>query len=188
MVIDFELQFKQLLVQQDELIFNEFYQQTVDIFFRYLKSNYFLSAEDSEDIIADFYIKCRNGFPKFDITLNFSGYIRSIFKNNLKDFFKRKGDLAFSSLNIDNEDSHFEDQIESPDDFTKVLEAEFTFEQIQQTMYQLDEWSQEILFLKFIEEKEYREIANILNISQDSARQRCSRALKQLKKLIEKSD
>ncbi|MDR2190276.1 MAG: hypothetical protein LBP53_03665 [Candidatus Peribacteria bacterium] len=72
MVIDFQLQFKQLLIAQDEDTFNEFYQQTVDIFFRYLKVNYTLSPEDSEDVIADFYVKCRNAFPKYDIEQHFS--------------------------------------------------------------------------------------------------------------------
>ncbi|MDR0649925.1 MAG: hypothetical protein LBG59_00520 [Candidatus Peribacteria bacterium] len=72
MVIDFQLQFKQLLIQQDELAFNEFYLQTVDIFFRYLKANYFITPEDSEDIIADFYVKCWNGLPKYNLNQNFS--------------------------------------------------------------------------------------------------------------------
>ena len=187
MVIDFEKQFKQLLIAQDEPTFNDFYLQTVDIFYRYLKSNCFLAPEDSEDIIADFYVKCWNGFPKYDINQNFSGYIWSIFKNNLKDFRKRKEDTPFSKINAGLEEgkSDFEDQLESPNDFREFLETEFTFEQIQQAMKQLDDATQEVIFLKFIEEKEYIEIADILQISQDSARQRCSRALKQLKKLME---
>ncbi|MDR0370099.1 MAG: sigma-70 family RNA polymerase sigma factor [Candidatus Peribacteria bacterium] len=184
MVIDFELQFKQLLIQQDELTFNEFYLQTVDIFYRYLKSNYFISEEDSNDIIADFYVKCWNGLPKYDINQNFSGYIWSIFKNNLKDFFKKRGELSFSSINSDYEES-FEEYLENPENFTEILETNYTFEQIQQSMFLLDEMSQEILFLKYIEEKSYTEIAKILNISQDTARQRCSRGLKQLKSQIE---
>jgi DNA-directed RNA polymerase specialized sigma24 family protein len=98
MVIDFELQFKQLLIVQDEIAFNEFYLQTVDIFSRYLRANYFLSPEESEDILADFYVKCRNGLPKYDIDQNFSGYIWSIFKNNLKDFWKKKEDIPFSEI------------------------------------------------------------------------------------------
>jgi RNA polymerase sigma-70 factor (ECF subfamily) len=185
MVIDFELQFKQLLIAQDELAFNDFYLQTVDIFSRYLKSNYAISPEESEDILADFYVKCRNGFPKYDIDQNFSGYIWQIFKNNLKDYRKKKSDLSFSSLGNESEARDFEDQLEHPDDFREFLEAEFTFEQIQQAMTKLDEVSQEVVFLKFIEEKDYHEIANILFISQDTARQRCSRALKQLKKIME---
>ncbi|MDR2190275.1 MAG: sigma-70 family RNA polymerase sigma factor [Candidatus Peribacteria bacterium] len=75
--------------------------------------------------------------------------------------------------------------MEAPDDYRELLEAEFTFEQIQHVMTQLDEQIQEILFLKFIEEKEYTEIAEILTISQATARQRCSRALKQVKALLE---
>jgi RNA polymerase sigma factor (sigma-70 family) len=190
MVIDFELQFKQLLIQQDELTFNEFYLQTVDIFSRYLKSNYFISPEDSDDILADFYVKCRNGLPKYDLSQNFSGYIRQIFKNNLKDFWKRKEDTPFSEIGNreEREKADFEDQLVSPEDFTDFLETEFTFEQIQQAMTELDEVSQEVIFLKFIEEKEYREIADMLFISQDTARQRCSRALKQLKQIMEQAD
>jgi RNA polymerase sigma factor (sigma-70 family) len=186
MVIDFEHQFKQLLVQQDEITFNEFYLQTVDIFSRYLKTNYFITAEDMEDILADFYVKCRNGLPKYNLDQNFSGYIWSIFKNNLKDFWKKKGDTPFSEVGMEKEGqkADFADQLASTEDFTDFLETEFTFEQIQQTMTQLDEASQEIIFLKFIEEKEYVEIAGILGISQESARQRCSRALKQLKTLF----
>jgi RNA polymerase sigma factor (sigma-70 family) len=186
MVIDFEAQFKQLLIHQDESAFGDFYLQTVDIFYRYLKANYFLSPEDSEDIVADFYVKCRNGFPRYDINQNFSGYVWSIFKNNLKDFRKRKGDMPFSKIGLSNEEekTDFEDQLETPEDFREFLEKEFTFEQIQQTMTELDEMSQEVIFLKFIEEKDYAEIAGILHISQDTARQRCSRALKQLKNLM----
>jgi len=183
MVIDFELQFKALLIQQDEQTFNEFYLQTVDIFFRYLKSNYFISDEDHQDIIADFYIKCRKGLPKYDINQNFSWYIRSIFKNNLKDFFKKKGENPFSNLNI-KEDYQFEDELEDPQDMTELLEQSFNFEQIQEAMTQLDETNKEIIFLKYIEEKSYEEIANILFISQDTARQRCSRGLKQLKERL----
>ena len=185
MVIDFELQFKQLLIQQDELAFHEFYLQTVDIFYRYLKANYTISAEDSEDIIADFYVKCRNGIVKYDISQNFSGYIWSIFKNNLKDFFKKRGEVAFSSINAEDSNESFEDNLPNPEDFREFLETSFTFEQIQQSMIKLDDLNQEIIFLKFIEEKSYSEIAKILHISQESARQRCSRALKQLKQYIE---
>ncbi|MDR2416159.1 MAG: sigma-70 family RNA polymerase sigma factor [Candidatus Peribacteria bacterium] len=109
-----------------------------------------------------------------------------MFKNNLKDFWKRKGDTPFSELNTQHqgEKADFSDTLESPEDMTVFLETEFTFEQIQQAMTQLDDGNQEILFLKFIEEKEYTEIAEILSISQESARQRCSRALKQLKQII----
>ena len=180
MVIDFILAFKQLLVQQDEEAFNKFYLDTVDIFFRYLKANYFMDDDDMQDIIADFYIKCRNGFPSFDINQNFSGWVWSIFKNTLKDFWKKKWESAFSEIDPENE-VPFEDSLEDETDYTQILDNEYTFSQIQKAMVELDETNKEIISLKFIEDKSYEEIAQILWISQDLVRQRCSRALKALK-------
>ena len=180
MVIDFILAFKELLIQQDEEAFNKFYLDTVDIFFRYLKANYFMDEDDMQDIISDFYIKCWNWFPSFDINQNFSWWVRSIFKNTLKDFWKKKWETAFSEIDPENELS-FENSLEDEEDFTEILDNEYTFEQIQQAMYELDEISKEVISLKFIEEKSYWEISWILWISQDLVRQRCSRALKALK-------
>lgn len=180
MVIDFILAFKKLLVQQDEEAFNKFYLDTVDIFFRYLKANYFIDEDDMQDIIADFYIKCRNWFPNFDIDQNFSGWVWSIFKNTLKDFWKKKWESAFSEIDPENE-VPFEDSLEDETDYTQILDNEYTFVQIQKAMIELDETNKEIISLKFIEDKSYEEIAQILWISQDLVRQRCSRALKALK-------
>ena len=154
--------------------------ETVDIFFRYLKSNYFMDEDDMQDIIADFYSKCWNGFPTFDINQNFSGWVRSVFKNTLKDFWKKKWETAFSEIDLD-DDVTFEDSLEDEEDFTQILDNEYTYEKIQQAMYELDEMSKEIISLKYIEDKSYGEIAGILWISQDLVRQRCSRALKALK-------
>ena len=180
MVIDFILAFKELLIHQDEEAFNKFYLETVDIFFRYLRSNYFIDEDDMQDIIADFYIKCWNWFPSFDINQNFSGWVWSIFKNTLKDFWKKKWETAFSEIDPENE-VPFEDSLEDEEDFTEVLDNEYTFEQIRRAILELDEASKEIISLKFIEEKSYWEISWILWISQDLVRQRCSRALKALK-------
>ena len=180
MVIDFILAFKELLIQQDEDAFNKFYLDTVDIFFRYLKANYFISEEDSQDIITDFYIKCWNWLPSFDISQNFSWWVWSIFKNTLKDFWKKKWETAFSEIDSES-DIPFEDSLEDEEDFTQILDDEYTFDQIRSAILELDEASKEVISLKFIEEKSYWEIAWILWISQDLVRQRCSRALKALK-------
>ena len=180
MVIDFILAFKELLIQQDEEAFNKFYLETVDIFFRYLKANYYIDEDDMQDIIADFYIKCRNWFPSYDIKQNFSGWVWSIFKNTLKDFWKKKWETAFSEIDPENE-IPFEDSLEDEEDYTEILDNEYTFDQIRMAILELDEASKEIISLRFIEEKSYWEISWILWISQDLVRQRCSRALKALK-------
>jgi DNA-directed RNA polymerase specialized sigma24 family protein len=60
------------------------------------------------------------------------------------------------------DDVTFEDSLEDEEDFTQILDNEYTYEKIQQAMYELDEMSKEIISLKYIEDKSYGEIAGIL--------------------------
>ena len=176
-IIDFERTFLLLLIQQDAWAFNTFYLKTVDIFFRYLQSSYFLSQQDCEDIIADFYVKFRNAVAKYDIKQPFSAYVWTAFKKNK--------DLPFSLLDSDDEEAErFEEGLVDEEDYEAVLQQDFELEQIQAAMQELDTLSREILFLKYIEHKSNTEIEDTLMISQDLIRQRISRALKKLRTLL----
>ena len=184
MVIDFELDFKKELINQEETAFWEFYSQTVDVFYRYLKVNYNFSESDEDDVIEDFYIKCWNAFPSLDLEQSFSGFVWMIFKNVIVDFLKKRVDLNFSDLTVsttEDDKRDFEENIEDPTQYTEILNIEFENEKILNAMKELDDKSQEIVYLKFVDEKTYQEIAEMLNISIDTVRQRCSRALKILK-------
>ncbi len=184
MVIDFELDFKKELINQEETAFWEFYSQTVDVFYRYLKVNYNFSESDEDDVIEDFYIKCWNAFPSLDLEQSFSGFVWMIFKNVIVDFLKKRVDLNFSDLTVsttEDDNRDFEENIEDPTQYTEILNIEFENEKILNAMKELDDKSQEIVYLKFVNEKTYQEIAEMLNISIDTVRQRCSRALKILK-------
>ncbi|MBU0626727.1 hypothetical protein KKG31_06665 [Patescibacteria group bacterium] len=57
--MEFDSKFISKLKAQEHNTFNEFYLRTVDIFFRYINANYSISPQDSEDIVADFYVKFR---------------------------------------------------------------------------------------------------------------------------------
>lgn len=184
-VIKFEQAFLLLLIQQDAGAYNTFYLQTVDVFFRYLQSNFFLSPEDSEDIIADFYVKFRNAVTKYDINQSFSAYVRTIFRNTLKDYFKKHKELSFSQLDGDDEDGErFEDTLIEESEVADLLQQDFELEQIKAAMQELDALSREIIFLKYIEHKSNTEIEEQLLISQEVIRQRISRALKKLRALL----
>lgn len=89
------------------------------------------------------------------------------------------------SVSTDGGEIAFEDMIEDDEHYDEILNLEFENEKIKNAILQLDTLSQEVVSLKFIEEKSYPEIAEILGVSQDTVRQRCSRALKQLKQKLE---
>lgn len=184
--MDFEKEFIEKLIKQDQRAFNEFYLKTVDIFFRYLNSYYFLDQETSEDIISEFYVKWRDTVKKYDSKQKFSTFVWTVFKNLVKDILKKHKDIAFSSFEKEDDGSNFEDNIEDNEmDFFDLLEQDFQYKQIQEAMQELDWDSREIIYLKFIEEKDNNDIWEILWLSVENVRQKLSRALKKLKVLLE---
>lgn len=173
------------LKQQDQNAFNQFYLQTVDMFFRYINANYFISKQDAEDVISNFYVKFWEGVKSYKEDQSFTAYFRTIFKNTLKDFFKKNTDKPFTNLQTNDEWMSFEETLIDDIDITKLLENDFKFEQIEQAMKQLDDISKDMIYFKFIEEKTNEEISSITWSSNEMIRQRLSRAIKQLKKLLE---
>jgi DNA-directed RNA polymerase specialized sigma24 family protein len=68
----FDKEFIKKLKQQDHTAFNTFYLETVDMFSRYIESNYFVPAQDIHDLVADFYVKFWEGVKKYDESHSFS--------------------------------------------------------------------------------------------------------------------
>ena len=64
------MQFDSLLIerllQHDDLAFATFYEQTIDMFFRYITTHYSLDHNETNDIISDVYIKIRDNIDKYD--------------------------------------------------------------------------------------------------------------------------
>ncbi len=172
------------LKKQDHGAFNTFYLETVDQFFRYLQAHYYISEEDCNDIIADFYVKRRNAAPKYDGRSKFSYYVWIVFKNIVKDYFKKRTDLPFTQIQPDNDKESFEETLSDDEDIQDILEVDFTYEHILQAMQSLTETDKEIIFLRFIEEKSTIEIADICGVPDTTIRKRLSRAIKNLKTLL----
>jgi len=183
--MEFTQDFIAKLKQQDHIAFNEFYLKTIDMFFRYINGNYTLPTQDAEDIISDFYVKRWDAIKHHDDKQSFTWYFRTIFKNTIKDYFKKNTDTPFTELESMYEDwEKFEDTLVDSDDLTEFLEHEYKFEQIEKAMKELDDASKDVVYWKFIEEKSYEEISFLLCIPQDTVRQRLSRGLKRLKELL----
>lgn len=173
------------LKAQDPNAFNEFYLQTVDTFFRYINANYFVSKQDAEDIISDFYVKFWEAIKNFDDKLSFTWYFRTIFRHTAIDHFKKNTDLTFTDMKTAEDDEDFGDTLVDEFDVSQLLENDFSFERIQYAMKKLDDVSKDIIYFKFIEEKTNEEIVAITWIANDAIRQRISRAIKFLKQLLE---
>lgn len=185
MSLDFEKEFIEKLIKKDQNAFNEFYLKTIDLFSRYLNTNYFLDTNEIEDILADFYVKWRDVCDKYKFEQSFSAYVWTIFKNLLKDNFKKIKDIPFTNMSSwSDDDESFEDTLQDDLDIIDFLEEEFQYKQIEEAMQELDSDSRELIYLKFIESKDNNEIAEFLWLSVDNVRQKIFRALKKLKEIL----
>lgn len=182
---NFDQELIKKLKQQDHAAFNTFYLETVDIFSRYIEANYFINKQDADDLIADFYVKFWEVIKRYDENQSFSWYVWTIFKNLLKDFFKKNQDIPFTDLGNDDQDTNFDETLVDEGNIEDLLQKDFEFSKIQQAMKELDDWSKDIIYWKFIEEKSNEEIEILLWISNDNVRQKLSRAIKQLKSRLE---
>lgn len=62
----YDKQFLKRLQQREETAFTILYNDTVDIFFRYLKVTYFLDNAEVDDILSTFYVKLWENLKRLD--------------------------------------------------------------------------------------------------------------------------
>ncbi len=178
----FDRDFLEKLVSRDKESFNVFYVKSVDVFYRYVKANYFVADADAHDIISDFYVKLWHSLPQCDLDSNFQAFVWVMFKNLLKDYFKKAKGASFSDM--DTEATFFEDSLSSDDDVSSLFEKDFQYDRILSGMKELDDMSREVIMLKYMEERSTSDIAILCDLTEEVVRQRLSRALKKLKTLL----
>lgn len=179
-MFNFSNDFIDKLIKKDKSAFNEFYLKSIDIFFRYLKSNYFLSDSEIYDIISDFYLKIWNWIWKYNTNYNLNSWVWTVFKNTMKDYFK------WSNFKLDEyaslwKDNDINDLVSQESESLNILQSDYEYSLINKEIKNLDDLSKEIIHLKYVEELSNKEISTILWISIDNVRQRASRAINKLK-------
>ncbi len=186
--MDFEQSFVDRLINHDDLAFAQFYEQSVDHFFRYIVSHYGLEEQEVYDILSDVYLKIRDNIDKYDPKYKFWQFIRTILKNHCKDYFKSSKLLSFSDLtSSQHEDSSDEDVIDAllqEDNLSDLIDTQYTYELIQEALKNLDEESQELIYSRYILQYSYETLATLYNLTNESVRQKISRALKKLRTLL----
>ena len=70
-------------------------------------------------------------------------------------------------------------------DYRNSLESDYQYDAIQIAIQSLDNAYKDAIFFRFVEEKSYEEISQILGISQENVRQKISRGVKLLKSLLD---
>ncbi|MEZ7821316.1 MAG: RNA polymerase sigma factor [Patescibacteria group bacterium] len=143
----------------------------------------------AEDITSDVFLKVFKNIKKFDKNKKFKTWIFEITKNTALDYIKKKKDINFSSIELDNnKEDCFENLIE---DESKLQDEIFDIKNdasiVKKEIDKLPLKYREIINLYYISELNFREISEFLNESIDTVKSKHRRALISLKKSLNKN-
>ena len=151
---------------------------------RYIDRRTNVNTHDREDILQEVFIKIYININDYDNSLIFSSWIYRITHNYIIDWHRKNKKHICISLDDDNSKliHILEDENSKVD--SQVLYDQENLDLIKKEIKNLPQDYQEILILKFFEDKSYDEISDILKISVSSVGVRINRAKKLLKQKI----
>ena len=145
------------------LLFNRYHAKIYDYFLRMTRDE-FLSG----DLMQTVFEKALKGKHTYRIEYRFVGWIFRIAKNVLMDHYRN----IKRTYEID--DQVLGEQKEDPDNTWEKAEVEIALDQ-------MDDMYREVLILTRYEELKYKEVAEIIGVSETGVKTRVRRAMMQLK-------
>ncbi|MFA6386598.1 MAG: sigma-70 family RNA polymerase sigma factor [Candidatus Paceibacterota bacterium] len=124
---------------------------------RYIMRISKFSREDAEDVLQEVFIKTYYNLNGFDRELQFSSWIYRIAHNEAVSAIRKKSIRPSIALEVEDLE-RFGDSF----DMTKDMDNSFDRKMIDEALSKLDEKYREVLVLRFLDEKDYTEIADIL--------------------------
>lgn len=142
-----------------------------------------LGDEDIADIVQESFIKSYQHLNDYDTNLKFSSWIYRIVHNQAINFIKKNKPSV--KIDIENDDE-FMDWLIADVDIEKETITKYFNEHIKTIVEKLKPDYKQVLILKFFEDKDYKEISDILQRPMGTVATLVSRAKIQFKKIYEK--
>ena len=149
---------------------------------RYIRRITNVSLEDAEDLLQETFIKVYTNLNGFDTSLKFSSWIYRIAHNEVISNFRK---LKVRPEKINSEiNGNVLKKIESDLNIEKEIDQKILKEKLNQIINQLDIKYKEVIILKYLENKSYEEISDIIKKPTNTVGTLINRAKKQLNNII----
>lgn len=150
---------------------------------RYVMRRSHATKEDAEDIVQNSFIKMYRNINDFDYTLKFSSWAYRITHNELIDWYRKQ--KSRPQLIVSQNDEDIFASIAGDINIEQSAIQEEIKKEIEAVIQTLDPKYQEVVTLRFFEDKSYDEIADILQIPAGTVAIRLSRAKKILQDALQ---
>lgn len=149
--------------------------------FSYVRRISNLREDEIEDILQDVFIKVYKNINSFDRGLKFSSWIYRITHNQVISNFRK---IKARPQAIWDENENILNNIASEFSIEKDVDMALLQKNINSILNKMDEKYREVLVLKFLEEKNYKEISDILKKPMGTIATLLNRAKKQFLKIL----
>jgi RNA polymerase sigma-70 factor (ECF subfamily) len=150
---------------------------------RYIKRLAKVSQEEAEDIIQEVFIKVYRNLNGFNRKLKFSSWIYRIAHNEIiNQYRKTKLRSSVRPLNIEDE-ANLIDSINDTIEIDEAYENLENAEKVREALAELPNKYREILVLRYLEDKSYGEISDILRKPPGTVATQINRAKASFKKI-----
>lgn len=176
------------LVQEalkDKNIFAEIIARWQDKLTNFVRRRTIASAEDVEDLLQNIFIKVYLNLNAFDTSLKFSSWIYRIAYNEVVSEYRKKKireHYNFEDFEL-KEDTNISELLGDNTNILNIVHNQVEIEKIKSAIEQLDAKYKEVVALRFLEEKEYEEISDILQVPVGTVSTLIYRARKELVKI-----
>ena len=152
--------------------------------FNYIRRITNVGVEDAEDILQEVFIKTYQNLNDFDSDLKFSSWIFRITHNHVISFYRKsKARPQNNAISLDTDIVH---SIASEYDLEKDVDSNILKEKIEKTLKKMNNRYKELMILKYMEEKSYKEISDIMKKPTGTIASAMNKAKKIFKQEFEK--
>lgn len=150
----------------------------------YIKRMLYINDQDAEDILQEVLIKAYRNLNSYNPKYKFSNWIYRITHNEAVNFLRKNKNLRKNIPNDPNSDIF--ETLSSDIDIEKENMDDSQKKEVLSAISKLDKKYKDVLILKYLEEKDYNEISEILHIPSGTVGSLISRGKIKLKNLLEK--
>ncbi len=150
--------------------------------YRYVRRITDGSHEECEDILQEVFLKAFRYINNFDPSLSFSSWIYRIAHNETISHF-RKRKVRPQTIKEEDGDLYLKN-LEADMDIAAEIDQKQLGETVRKTLQKLGSKYEDVLVLRYLEEKSYEEISDILKIPVKTVGTRLNRAKKKMRDVI----
>lgn len=163
-----------------EILIRSYLKPIYNFVYRYVGNRH-----EAEDITQEAFVKVWRNLKKFDQSKSFKTWIFQIAKNTAFDILKKKKAIPFSEFENEEGENMIIETLADPAKLpSELLEKADIAQMLNAALEQLSPNYRMVLFLRYNDHFNFREIAESLNESLNTIKSRHRRALIALKKLL----